>query len=131
MHGIARPLWIVFGALALACGAIGAILPLVPTTPFVLVAAYAFARSSPRLHGWLMGHGYFGPLIENWQRYGAIDRRTKIVSVSVMAAMPVITWMIGAPLWALAAQIVVLLGSASFIVTRPDAGIAQKSEPEE
>ena len=120
MKALARPLWVLAGLLALALGIAGTVLPLLPTTPFVLLAAFCFARSSPRLHGWLLAHRLFGPLIENWRRHGAIDRRTKIVSLSVMAATPVVTWLVGAPLWALAAQVLVLLAAASFIATRPE-----------
>jgi uncharacterized membrane protein YbaN (DUF454 family) len=127
MRGAARPLWVLAGLLALALGAAGTVLPLLPTTPFVLLAAFCFARSSPRLHDWLLAHRFFGPLIENWRRHGAIDRRTKIVSLSVMAATPVITWLIGAPLWALVAQLVVLAGAATFVATRPEGAKAARS----
>lgn len=119
-NSAARPFWLTVGILSIMCGVLGAILPLLPATPFLLVAAYAFAQSSPRLHRWLIQHPRFGPLIRNWQLYGAIDRRTKIIAITVMIFTPPITWIIGAPLWALAAQIVVLLGAATFIVTRPE-----------
>ena len=112
--------WITLGTLALGCGIAGVVLPLVPTTPFVLLAAFAFARSSPRLHAWLLAHAQFGPLIRNWERDGAIDRRTKIVSASVMAATPLVTAVIGAPWWAIAAQCAVLLGAGAFVVSRPE-----------
>jgi uncharacterized membrane protein YbaN (DUF454 family) len=117
-----RPLWFLFGSLSLALGAAGTILPLLPTTPFILLSAFAFARSSRRLHDWLMQHRVFGPLIENWQRYGAIDRKTKRLSLTVMALTPLITWLIGAPWWALLAQVAVLACSAIFIATRPEGG---------
>ncbi len=115
-----RPFWLSLGALSLGCGVAGSVLPLLPTTPFLLLSAYAFARSSPRLHRWLTRHSQFGPLIRNWRLYGAIDRRTKLVAVAVMIFTPLITWIIGAPLWALGTQIVVLLVAASFVVTRPE-----------
>lgn len=128
MHGhkIARPAWIACGILALAFGAAGTVLPLLPTTPFILLSAYAFAQSSPRLHRWLLQHRHFGPLIENWRRYGAISRRTKIVSVAVMATMPAVTWFAGAPGWALGVQGAVLLAAAMFVLTRPDTGGARE-----
>lgn len=118
-----RPLWFLVGLLSLSLGAAGAVLPLLPTTPFVLLSAFAFARSSNRLHGWLIQHAFFGPLIENWQRYGAIDRKTKRLSLAVMALTPIISWFMGAPSWALAAQIAVLSCSATFIATRPEGGL--------
>ncbi|MDG2479242.1 MAG: YbaN family protein, partial [Alphaproteobacteria bacterium] len=64
---------------------LGVALPLLPTTPFLLVAAFAFARSSDRWHRWLREHRVFGPLIADWQEHGAIDRRTKLLSVLAMA----------------------------------------------
>ena len=125
-HPAARPVWLAVGILSLACGIVGVVLPLLPTTPFLLVSAYAFAQSSPRLHRWLLRHRRFGPLIRNWQRYGAIDRPTKIVALTVMALTPPVTWLIGAPAWALAAQIVVLLCAATFVGTRPENPVPKK-----
>ncbi len=125
-NGAVRSAWLAVGVLSLGCGMAGVILPLLPTTPFVLFSAYAFAQSSPRLHRWLTQHARFGPLIRNWRLYGAIDRRTKIIAFTVMLLTPAITWVIGAPPWALAAQIVVLLGAATFVGTRPENGSARK-----
>ena len=61
----ARLTWLIVGLLALALGAIGIALPLLPTTPFILLAAFAFAQSSEKLHQWLLDHNVFGPLIDN------------------------------------------------------------------
>ena len=116
----ARPLWLTLGTASLGFGAAGTVLPLVPTTPFVLLSAYAFAQSSPRLHRWLAEHRKFGPLISNWQRHRAINRRTKTLAVAVMVLTPSVTWLVGAPVWVLAAQIVVLSGAMCFVVTRPE-----------
>ena len=75
------------GLVALGLGALGIALPLLPTTPFVLLAAFAFAQSSEKLHRWLLEHNVFGPLIDNWHRYGAISRRAKIISVVSVVAV--------------------------------------------
>ena len=116
-----RSVWLLLGLLATVCGIVGTVLPLVPTTPFLLVAAFAFARSSPRLHNWLMEHRHFGPLVLNWQRHGSIDRKTKVLSVAVMAGMLALTWFSDLALWILATQAAVLTIVASWILTRPDA----------
>ena len=114
-----RLLWLLAGLLAVVTGAIGVVVPLLPTTPFLLIAAFAFARSSVRLTSWLHEHPKFGPLIDNWHRFGSIDRKSKRTAITVIVATPVITYFIGAPWWALASQILVLSCSATFIMTRP------------
>lgn len=118
MAGI-RGFWLLLGLIATACGMAGVVLPLVPTTPFLLLAAYAFARGSPRLHAWLLGHPRLGPLIENWQRHGCIDPRTKIISVIVMGGTFLMSWIIGAGSTVLTIQAAVLAGAATFVLTRP------------
>ncbi len=115
----ARITWLVVGLLALALGAIGIALPLLPTTPFILLAAFAFAQSSEKLHRWLLEHNVFGPLIDNWQQYGAISRRTKVISVVTMAALPVISVVAAAPAVVVWVQVVVLGAAAGFILSRP------------
>ena len=115
----ARIGWLVVGLVALALGALGIAVPLLPTTPFVLLAAFAFARSSNRLHEWLITHDVFGSLIDNWQRFGAISRRAKVVSVVSMAAVLAISLAMAAPTAVIVAQFVVLGGAALFILSWP------------
>jgi len=115
----ARLAWLLVGILSLSLGAIGIALPLLPTTPFILVAALAFARSSTRLHDWLITHNIFGPMIDNWQRYGAISRRAKVVSVTSMAILIAISLALGAPVSVIVLQLVVLALAAFFILSRP------------
>jgi uncharacterized membrane protein YbaN (DUF454 family) len=115
----ARITWLVVGFVALALGALGIALPLLPTTPFVLVAAFAFAQSSEKLHQWLLDHNVFGPLIDNWQRHGAISRRAKLLSVVSMAAVLVISVAMALPMVVIVVQVVVLGAAALFILTRP------------
>jgi len=115
-----RLLWAFVGIVCLAIGAIGVILPLLPTTPFVLLAAYCFARSSPQLHDWLLNHPSFGPLISNWNRYGSIDRRSKRIAMIVILLTLSMTLAIGIPWWALASQVIVLAIVTTFILTRPE-----------
>jgi hypothetical protein len=111
--------WLVVGFVALALGALGIAIPLLPTTPFVLVAAFAFAQSSEKLHQWLVNHNVFGTLIDNWQRHGAISRRAKIASVVSMAAVLAISLAMRAPTAVIVVQLAVLGAAALFILTRP------------
>jgi uncharacterized membrane protein YbaN (DUF454 family) len=115
-----RPLWIISGCTSLACGIAGIVLPLVPTTPFVLLAAFCFARSSPRLESWLLNHRSFGPMIENWRRHGGIAPRAKRLAIIMMAAAFALSLALQLPLWVLALQAAVLLVMGAFILTRPD-----------
>ena len=117
---VARLAWLLVGFLSLSLGVIGIALPLLPTTPFILVAAIAFARSSNRLHDWLITHNIFGPLIDNWQRYGAISRRAKIISVTSMGILIAISLALAAPVSVLVLQLVVLSIAALFILSRPE-----------
>lgn len=110
---------ILIGLTSLALGGIGIFVPLLPTTPFVLVAAIAFANSSERLHQWLLDHDIFGPLIDNWRRYGAISRSTKTVSLLSMVAIILISVVLAVPTYVIVVQTLVLSASALFIVSRP------------
>ena len=115
----ARFIWLLTGLAALAIGAVGVVLPLLPTTPFLLVAAFAFARSSERMNKWLREHQVFGPLINNWHRDGSIDPKTKQTAIIVIVATPLVMWLLDVPTWIVACQIVVLSAAAIFILTRP------------
>jgi uncharacterized membrane protein YbaN (DUF454 family) len=81
-----RAFWLVVAAASLGLGATGVVVPVLPTTPFLLVAAYAAARSSTRLHAWLLGHRVFGPAIVDWQAHRAVSRHAKLVASGTMAA---------------------------------------------
>ncbi len=80
-------LWTVVGVFFLVLGAIGAVLPLLPTTPFVLVAAWCFARSSPRLHQWLLATQMFGPMLRNWEENRCVPLRAKVTAVVMMVGV--------------------------------------------
>ena len=74
------------GLLCLALGILGMFLPVLPTTPFVLLAAACFARSSERFYRWLLAHRAFGPMVREWRTYRSIPYRTKLVAIALMAA---------------------------------------------
>jgi len=97
-----RGLWLALAYAALGLGLLGVALPGLPTTPFILVAAWAAARSSRTLHRWLLDHRLFGPMIRDWQARGAVSRRAKRVAVATMAVCAVILF-VTAPAWWMAA----------------------------
>jgi uncharacterized membrane protein YbaN (DUF454 family) len=115
-----RTLWTGLGLVALALGAAGAVLPLLPSTPFILLAAFAFGRGSPRLRRWIAAHPRFGPPIRDWEAHGAVARPLKRLAVIVMAATFAIGLAAGLPPLALAVQAVCLAGAGTYVLTRPD-----------
>lgn len=115
-----RLAWQAAGALFLLLGLLGIPLPLLPTTPFLLLAAFCFARGSDRLHDWLVGHPRLGPPIEAWRRDRAISRQAKVMAGAAMLASLAISLVIGAPPYAVGLQAVVLVGVGLFLFTRPE-----------
>jgi uncharacterized membrane protein YbaN (DUF454 family) len=83
---LSRLLWRTAGALSLAIGVVGIVVPVLPTTPFVLLAAFCFARGSPGLHRRLLANGTFGPVLREWDEHHSIKYRTKIVAIAMMSA---------------------------------------------
>ncbi len=113
-----RRLWDAAGALALALAVAGIALPLLPTTPFLLLAAFCWHRGSPQRYQWLLAHPQYGPIIRDWRDHRAIARRTKVVAIVAMAGMVAITILMQAPRTVLVVQIVVLTIVGVIIVTR-------------
>lgn len=116
---VVRALWLAFGFICLGAGIAGIVLPLVPTTPFLLLAAFAFARGSTKVHDWLVGHPRLGPPIAAWREHGAISRRVKWMSAAAIVAIFAISVALAVPGYVLVIQGVVLAGVATFIWTRP------------
>ena len=85
MTKIARYLWLAVGVCAVILGVIGAFLPVLPTTPFMILAAYCFAKSSPRAHAWLLGNPYFGQQVRDYYAGRGIPLRTKLIAVAMIA----------------------------------------------
>jgi hypothetical protein len=81
---IIRGIWFVVGTICLALGAIGIILPILPTTPFLLAAAACYYKSSPRMHKWLLNNKWFGEYIRNYKEGKGIPRKTKATALIVL-----------------------------------------------
>lgn len=117
--GLLRHLWTWLGGIALLLGGIGIFLPVLPTTPFVLVAAFAFTRGSPKLRYWLATHAVFGPIIADWEARGAIATRYKLFACTLMAATFTVSLLAGLSALILTIQALCLCSAASYILTRP------------
>lgn len=123
-----RWLWLALGFFALGLGFAGAVLPLLPATPFFLLAAYAFSRSSPRLHCWLVTHPQFGPPIQDWQKHGAIRRSAKVAAVLAIGLTFLLSVMLGVSAIYLAVQALALASAAAFVLSRPAPPSAKPAE---
>ncbi len=111
---------VIGGWVSLILGVIGIFLPLLPTTPFVLLAALCFSKGSPRLHEWLIRQPAFGPLILNWERYGSISRSAKIAATVSIVVLFSVTFILVNVGWAIKGIIGLIgLGVLGFIWTRP------------
>jgi uncharacterized membrane protein YbaN (DUF454 family) len=80
-------LFVVGGWASLVFALIGSVLPLIPVTPFVLLASYCFYRGSPRMHAWLHRSRWFGPMLDDWHHYHGIRRGLKYRAVVMVAAV--------------------------------------------
>ncbi|MBK6802537.1 YbaN family protein [Novosphingobium sp.] len=116
---LARLLWGGAGLTALALGAAGVVLPVLPTVPFLLLAAFCFARSNPAWEARLLDHPRWGPPLRQWRERRAISRTAKLAAIGTMAASGVLTAALAGWTWALI-PLAVLLIAGSWIWTRPE-----------
>ena len=79
-----KTICIILGTLSLGLGILGIFLPLLPTTPFLLLTAALYFKGSPRLYQWLLNHKYFGTYIRNFREYKALPVRAKFISLLLM-----------------------------------------------
>jgi len=105
---------------ALALGVVGIVLPGLPTTPFVLLAAWAAARGSTRLHDWLRAHRTFGPMIRDWEAQGAVSRRAKWTATLMMAVSAVIFFLTAPKPWMAMTGTAIMAVVATWLWLRPE-----------
>ena len=84
MKQLLRYLLLLCGSLSVALGVIGIFLPVFPTTPFMILAAFCYMKSSEKFYNWLYYHRWFGPYIQNYFKYRGIPRKAKIYSISTL-----------------------------------------------
>ncbi len=116
-----RVFWLISGFFCLGLGLIGVVLPLLPTVPFMLLATFCFARSSERLHDWLVHHPTFGPAIRDWHESGAISLKAKRLATVMVGGVYLISIMMGLRPLLLVIQGITLVAVLTFLWTRPSA----------
>jgi uncharacterized membrane protein YbaN (DUF454 family) len=115
-----RYMLLAFAALCVALGVIGIFVPGLPTTVFILLAAWAAARSSPRFAAWLESHATFGPMIRDWRERGAVSRRSKVTATVVMTASSVILFLTTSRAWMAEAITAVMAVVLMWLWRRPE-----------
>ncbi|MDE2664679.1 MAG: YbaN family protein [Acidobacteriota bacterium] len=123
-----RKLYLVLGLVSLSIGFAGIFLPLVPTTPLVLLAAFFFSRSSPRIHGWLRAHRRFGPILRDWENGQVIRPGAKAASVVLMSGLVGYSvWFVVRSPYLQALLILITLSVSLFVLSRPSTPPARGS----
>jgi uncharacterized membrane protein YbaN (DUF454 family) len=113
-------LWRALALLSLALGIVGAFLPVLPTVPFILLAAWAGSRGWPALERWLLDHSHFGPPIHRWRERGAVPRGAKWMATLMMTASAIGLAFTPLPLWLRIAVPVVMATVAVWLWLRPE-----------
>ncbi len=108
------------GCVFLTIGAIGMVVPMMPGTVFLILAAWCFARSSPRIEAWLLEHRYLGPSVKRWKATGAIPPIAKTFAMMSFVGSFSGAWYFGAPDWVLIFLAVLFIGLAIFMLSRPN-----------
>jgi uncharacterized protein len=117
---VSRLPYAILAYLCVGLAMIGVVLPGVPTVPFLLLAAWAASRGSERLHRWLYAHPRFGQALIDWERNRAISRRTKVVTVILLATSWLIMyWRVDNP-WLLAGLALLFTAVATFVLSRAE-----------
>lgn len=115
-----RRVWQATGWTFLVLAIIGAALPVMPTVPFLLVAAWAFSKSSPALRERIRQDPRYGKVIRDWQDRGVVPRMAKIWAVGAMTFGVILSAWLAMPLSVVGTQAAVCLAVAAFVISRPE-----------
>lgn len=126
-HGLARPhaarglrraLYVALGLFFVGLAILGVMLPVLPTTPFLLLASYFFVRSSDRLHNWLLRSRLFGQLLRDWQKHRGVRPRVKLVALVLLIVAVAASAVFGRLPWYLVVLLIGLGSVGAFVVLR-------------
>lgn len=117
-------LWVSGGWIAMSLAIVGAVLPLLPSTPFLLLASFCFYRGSPRIHAWLHRSAWFGPTLDDWQHYRGIRKSMKYRTVGLVAAVVATSMVLSSLPWWLRYAALALVAVGLYVIwtvpTLPD-----------
>lgn len=131
MLTLTRPLYFSLAWLCFLLGALGVVLPVLPTTPFMLLALWFFSKSSRRFHHWLYSHRFFGPPLRQWDRHRVIPLSAKwIASLTMLASLSYLFLYSKAPVYLHWTALIVMLYGTWFIWTKPSRAPAEAEQPE-
>ena len=116
---IKRGLYLFLGFLFIALGILGVILPLLPTTPFIIFAAFFFSQSSQRLHAWLLRNRIFGPILYNWETCHCIPRFAKKLSFTMIAIFGSVSVYVLPEIWLQVLSVTLIAYACYFIANIP------------
>lgn len=120
MRWVGKPFIFFLGALSLLLGVIGAFLPILPTTPFLILAAYLFNKSSPRMHKWLLDLPQIGPAVKDWEQWGIIaPKAKKLATLSIIVVFSASLTLVPVAIWIKAVILLIGLSVLAFIWSRP------------
>ncbi|KAB8131801.1 DUF454 domain-containing protein [Gracilibacillus oryzae] len=119
MSKINRIMWTIGGLLSLVTGVIGVIIPILPTTPLIILAAFCFGKSSPALHYWLVTNRYFGHYITDYQKGRGVPIRIKVFAVIIVWISVLFTLIIIPLLFVKIFMLFIALSVTIFIFTSP------------
>lgn len=115
-----KPLYFTLGWTFVSLGVVGAFLPVLPTTPFMILALWMFSKSSDRFHHWLYHHRVFGPPLQKWHSHRVISPWAKVASISMMSAsfIYLLFWS-SVPWWGLVLTGLLMAYAAWFVLSKP------------
>jgi len=115
-------IWRLLAIVALLLGLVGLFLPIVPTVPFILLAAWASSKGWPQMEQYLLAHKYCGPHIRSWREHGAVSRRAKYLATVTISGSIVLLWFLPLHRVMQVALSIVMIGVILWLWSRPDAG---------
>lgn len=112
--------YMAFGWLCFGLGFIGIFLPILPTTPFMIVALWAFSKGSPKLHAWLLNHPKFGSILQDWEQHKVIPIKAKLTAATFIGASAIyILFFSNVPTYAAIMSVSTMACAITYVLTRP------------